>query len=152
MQGKCLGMVMTILVCPGADKYGRHPNGAQLKGQVQDKKEQKSAEVIAGDHNVAYTGDVSIQGNKVKLTAISNFNINGSTIRLEGNTIQNVADGEITNEANWISSFLNAGRFEFVGLFNVFPGLIGQFSVVKGSIVDITCDVPFPKLLHLLCI
>ena len=129
---------------PGADKYGRHPNGAQLKGQVQDKKEQKSAEVIAGDHNVAYTGDVSIQGNKVKLTAISNFNINGSTIRLEGNTIQNVADGEITNEANWISSFLNAGRFEFVGLFNVFPGLIGQFSVVKGSIVDITCDVPFP--------
>ena len=58
-----------------------------------------------------------------------------------------MADGEIIQQANWITSFLNAGRFEFIALFNpVSASLTGQFAIVKGSIVDITADQPFPGM------
>ncbi|BCU94948.1 MAG: hypothetical protein CM15mV7_0400 [uncultured marine virus] len=79
-----------------------------------------------GDHEIAYTGEVKIQGSKVKITAVEGINLNAQTVRTEANTIENVADGEITNEANWITSFLNAGRFEFVALFNPFAALTGH--------------------------
>ena len=72
--------------------------------------------------------------------------INSQNVKIEGNTIENIADGEIVNQANWITSFLNAGRFEFIGLFNPFAALTGQFTIVKGSIIDITCDMPFPAV------
>ena len=58
-----------------------------------------------------------------------------------------MADGEIIQQANWITSFLNAGRFEFIALFNpMSASLTGQFAIVKGSIVDITADLPFPGM------
>ena len=131
---------------PDADEWGRTPYGPQLKGELLDDNEQKSASRKEGDHEIAYTGEVKIQGSKVKITAVEGINLNAQTVRTEANTIENVADGEITNEANWITSFLNAGRFEFVALFNPFAALTGQFSLVKGSIVDIVTDLPFPSV------
>ena len=125
---------------PDADEWGRTPNGPQLSADLQDDNEQKSAMRKEGDHEIAYTGEVKIQGSKVKITAVEGINLNAQTVRTEANTIENVADGEITNEANWITSFLNAGRFEFVALFNPFAALTGQFSLVKGSIVDVVTD------------
>ena len=131
---------------PDADEWGRTPYGPQLKGELLDDNEQKSASRKEGDHEIAYTGEVKIQGSKVKITAVEGINLNAQTVRTEANTIENVADGEITNEANWITSFLNAGRFEFVALFNPFAALTGQFSLVKGSIVDVVTDLPFPSV------
>ena len=131
---------------PDADEWGRTPNGPQLSADLQDDNEQKSAMRKEGDHEIAYTGEVKIQGSKVKITAVEGINLNAQTVRTEANTIENVADGEITNEANWITSFLNAGRFEFVALFNPFAALTGQFSLVKGSIVDVVTDLPFPSV------
>lgn len=131
---------------PDADEWGRTPYGPQLKAELQDDNEQKSAMRKEGDHEIAYTGEVAIQGSKVKITAVEGINLNAQTVRTEANTIENVADGEIVNEANWITSFLNAGRFEFVALFNPFAALTGQFSLVKGSIVDIVTDLPFPSV------
>jgi hypothetical protein len=131
---------------PEADEQGRVPWGSQLSGNLEDKKEQKSASRKEGDHDIAYTGDVSIQGAKVKITAINSLAFNSQTIKSEANTIENVASGEITNEANWISSFLNSGRFEIVAVFNPLKALSGQFTFVNGAIIDITTDLPIPGL------
>ena len=131
---------------PDSDEWGRTPQGPQLSAALQDDNEQKSSLRLEGDHEIAYTGEIKIQGSKVKITAVEGINLNSQTIKLEANTIENVADGEITNEANWITSFLNAGRFEFVALFNPFAALTGQFSLVKGSIVDVVTDLPFPSV------
>ena len=131
---------------PEADDQGRVPWGSQLSGKLEDKKEQKSASRKEGDHDIAYTGDVSIQGAKVKITAINSLAFNSQTIKTEANTIENVASGEITNEANWISSFLNSGRFEIVAVFNPLKALSGQFTFVNGAIIDITTDLPIPGL------
>jgi hypothetical protein len=131
---------------PEADEQGRVPWGSQLAGKLEDKKEQKSASRKEGDHDIAYTGDVSIQGAKVKITAINSLAFNSQTIKSEANTIENVASGEITNEANWISSFLNSGRFEIVAVFNPLKALSGQFTFVNGAIIDITTDLPIPGL------
>ena len=75
---------------------------------------------------------------------ITNLKLNGNQIKIEGNNITNSADGEIVNEAQWITSFLNCGRFEFVALFNPMATIAGQYSIVKGAIVDVTTDQPFP--------
>ena len=131
---------------PEADAHGRVPWGSQLEGKLEDKKEQKSASRKEGDHDIAYTGDVSIQGAKVKITGINSLAFNAQTIKTEANTIENVASGEITNEANWISSFLNSGRFEIVAVFNPLKALSGQFTFVNGAIIDITTDLPIPGL------
>ena len=131
---------------PEADHHGRVPWGSQLAGKLEDKKEQKSGSRKEGDHEIAYTGDVSIQGAKVKITGINSIAFNSQTIKTEANTIENVASGEITNEANWISSFLNSGRFEIVAVFNPLKALSGQFTFVCGAIVDITTDLPIPGL------
>lgn len=131
---------------PEADAQGRVPWGSQLSGKLEDKKEQKSASRKEGDHDIAYTGDVSIQGAKVKITGINSLAFNAQTIKTEANTIENVASGEITNEANWISSFLNSGRFEIVAVFNPLKALSGQFTFVNGAIIDITTDLPIPGL------
>lgn len=131
---------------PDADEYGRTPNGPQLSGKLSDDKEQKSAARKEGDHDIAYCGEVRIQGSKVKITGIEAVNINSQTVRTEASTIENVADGEIVNEANWITSFLNAGRFEIIAIFNPFAAITGQFSFVRGSIIDITTDLPFPTI------
>ncbi len=122
------------------------PWGSQLSGKLEDTKEQKSASRKEGDHEIAYTGDVSIQGAKVKITAINSLAFNSQTIKTEANTIENIAQGEITNEANWISSFLNSGRFEIVAVFNPLKALSGQFTFVNGAIIDITTDLPIPGL------
>ena len=131
---------------PEADEHGKVPWGSQLSGKLEDKKEQKSGSRKEGDHEIAYTGDVSIQGAKVKITGINSIAFNSQTIKTEANTIENVASGEITNEANWISSFLNSGRFEIVAVFNPLKALSGQFTFVCGAIVDITTDLPIPGL------
>ena len=131
---------------PEADHHGRVPWGSQLKGNLKDEKEQKSGTRKEGDHDIAYTGDVTIQGAKVKITGINSIAFNSQTIKTEANTIENVASGEITNEANWISSFLNSGRFEIVAVFNPLKALSGQFTFVCGAIVDITTDLPIPGL------
>lgn len=115
-----------------------------LATSVDDDNEQKSAERKSGDHNIAYSGDVRIQGNQVSINAISNLKLNGNQIKIEGNNIGITADGEITQEANWITSFLNCGRFEFVALFNPLAAISGQFNIVKGAIIDLTTDLPFP--------
>ena len=73
--------------------------------------------------------------------------INSQNVKIEGNTIEEIADGEIIQQANWITSFLNSGRFEFIALFNMTAtSLTGQFSIVKGCIIDITTDLPFPAV------
>jgi hypothetical protein len=131
---------------PEADDQGRVSWGSQLSGKLEDTQEQKSASRKEGDHDIAYTGDVSIQGAKVKITAINSLAFNSQTIKTEANTIENVASGEITNEANWISSFLNSGRFEIVAVFNPLKALSGQFTFVNGAIIDITTDLPIPGL------
>ena len=131
---------------PDADEWGRTPNGPQLSGDLKDDTEQKSAARKEGDHDIAYTGEVKIQGAKVSMTGIESLMVNSQNVKIEGNTIENIADGEIVNQANWITSFLNAGRFEFIALFNPFAAITGQFSLVKGAIIDITCDLPFPAV------
>ena len=136
--------VSKIPYAPDADRFGRTPTGPQLTGKLNDTTEQKSAARKEGDHDIAYTGEVKIQGAKVSIAAIESLMINSQNVKIEGNTIENIADGEIVNQANFITSFLNAGRFEFIALFNPFAALTGQFSMVKGAIVDITCDLPFP--------
>ena len=130
----------------GADHMGRTRYGPQLSGDLKDSTEQKSAARKEGDHDIAYTGEVKIQGAKVSVAGIESLMLNSQNVKIEGNTIENIADGEIVNQANWITSFLNAGRFEFIALFNPFAALTGQFTIVKGAIVDITCDLPFPAV------
>lgn len=130
---------------PDADEMGRTPWGPQLATQLEDDKEQKSAQRIEGDHEIAYTGDIKIQGNKVNITGIESININSQTVRTEANAIENVADGEIFNEANWITSMLNAGRLEVIAVFTPFAALTGSFRIVKGTILELATDTPFPS-------
>ncbi len=40
--------------------------------------------------------------------------VNSQDVKIEGNAIELIADGEIIQQANWITSFLNSGRFEFI--------------------------------------
>ena len=132
---------------PAADEYGRTTYGPQLSGSLSEETEQKSAARKEGDHDIAYTGEVKIQGAKVSMAAIESLQINSQNVKIEGNTIENIADGEIINQANWITSFLNSGRFEFIALFNqTATSLTGQFCLVKGCIIDITTDLPFPAV------
>jgi hypothetical protein len=127
-----------------ADHMGRTPWGSQLAGELKDDTEQRSGARMEGDHDLNYTGEVRIQGAKVKLTGVEAIQLNAQTVKIEANTIENSADGEIINEANWITSFLNTGRFEMIALFNPFSALSGQFTFVNGCIIDITADLPFP--------
>ena len=113
-----------------------------LEAKTDDDNEQKSANRQNGDHDIAYTGDVNIQGNQVSITAISNLKLNANHLKAEASNMNFTASGEIINEANWITSFLSCGRFEFVALFNPLSALSGQFSIVKGAIMDVTTDTP----------
>lgn len=131
---------------PGADEFGRTPWGPQLSGTLKDDKEQKSASRKEGDHEIAYTGDVTIQGARVKLQGMNSLNINSQTVKIEANSIENVADGEIINEANWITSFLNAGRMEFIAAWNPFAAFTGSLRWTRGSVFEFVTDIPFPAL------
>lgn len=126
-----------------ADEFGRRPRGPQLSGKVKDKKEQKSANRKESDYEEAFAGKYAIQAQKIHFTGIEDVQINSQTVKIEGNTIEFQADGEIVQEANFVTSFLNAGRYEFIGMFNPFSGLTGSFRYVKGSIVDVCTDLPF---------
>ena len=134
-----------IPFAPGADHMGRTAYGPQLAGALTDSTEQKSSARFEGDRDVSVGGEYKVQYAKGSLSGIESTQIVSQNVKIEGNTIENVADGEIINQANWISSFLNSGRFEFIALFNMTAtSLTGQFSMVKGCIVDITTDLPFP--------
>ena len=137
--------VEDIPFAPGADHWGRTTFGPQLSGSLSDDTEQKSSARFEGDRDVAVSGEYKIQSAKASMAAIESMQINSQDIKIEGNAIELVADGEIIQQANWISSFLNSGRFEFIALFNqTATSLTGQFNLVKGAIVDITTDLPFP--------
>tara|TARA_B100000700_G_scaffold326544_1_gene438407 strand:+ start:2447 stop:5197 length:2751 start_codon:yes stop_codon:yes gene_type:complete len=131
---------------PRADAYGRTQNGPKLSGGLTDSTEQKSSARFEGDRDVSIGGEFKHQAAKSSFTGIESLMLNSQNIKVEGNTIENIADGEIINQANWISSFLNSGRFEFIALFGASKSLTGQFSMVKGCIVDITTDTPFPGI------
>ena len=131
----------------GADTWGRTQHGPQLAGSLSDDTEQKSSARFEGDRDVSITGEYKFQAAKLSLAAIESMQINSQNTKIEGNTIELMADGEIIQQANWITSFLNAGRFEFIALFNpMSASLTGEFAIVKGSIVDITADLPFPGM------
>ena len=131
----------------GADTWGRTQHGPKLAGSLSDDTEQKSSARFEGDRDVSITGEYKFQAAKLSLAAIESMQINSQNTKIEGNTIEIMADGEIVQQANWITSFLNAGRFEFIALFNpMSASLTGQFAIVKGSIVDITADLPFPGM------
>jgi len=134
-----------IPFAPGADHMGRTAYGPQLAGALTDSTEQKSSARFEGDRDVSVGGEYKVQYAKGSLSGIESTQIVSQNVKIEGNTIENVADGEIINQANWISSFLNSGRFEFIALFNMTAtSLTGQFTMCKGAIVDITTDLPFP--------
>ena len=131
----------------GADTWGRTQHGPQLAGSLSDDTEQKSSARFEGDRDVSITGEYKFQAAKLSLAAIESMQINSQNTKIEGNTIELMADGEIIQQANWITSFLNAGRFEFIALFNpMSASLTGEFAIVMGSIVDITADLPFPGM------
>ena len=123
----------------GADTWGRTQHGPKLAGSLSDDTEQKSSARFEGDRDVSITGEYKFQAAKLSLAAIESMQINSQNTKIEGNTIEIMADGEIVQQANWITSFLNAGRFEFIALFNpMSASLTGQFAIVKGSIVDLS--------------
>ena len=41
---------------------------------------------------------------------------------------------------------LNAGRLEVIAVFNPFAGLTGSFRIVKGTILELATDTPFPSV------
>ena len=137
--------VEEIPYAPDADYMGRTQFGPQLSGSLTDDTEQKSSARFEGDRDVAIGGEYKVQFAKGSLTGIESTQLIAQDIKIEGNAIELVADGEIIQQANWITSFLNSGRFEFIALFNATAtSLTGQFNLVKGCIVDITTDLPFP--------
>ena len=134
-----------IPFAPDADYMGRTTFGPQLSGQLSDDTEQKSSARFEGDRDVAVGGEYKMQFAKGSITGIESTQLIAQDIKIEGNAIELVADGEIIQQANWITSFLNSGRFEFIALFNqTATSLTGQFNLDKGCIVDITTDLPFP--------
>lgn len=104
--------------------------------------EAKSFQTKAGDHAIAYKGDVTIQGNQVKLNGVSGITLDAPDVHTSATAITNKATGEIVNEASWITSFLNCGRMDVIAIFQTMPVFTGSYSLVNGSIVDITMDVP----------
>jgi len=109
-------------------------------------KEAKSAQTKAGDHDISYQGDITIQGSRIELKGINAINIDAPEVNTSANAISLKATGEIINEANWITSFLACGRFDIVGIFSsaLTSAVTGQYSLVKGAIVDVAMDLPFP--------
>ena len=109
-------------------------------------KEAKSAQTKAGDHDISYQGDITIQGSRIELKGINAINIDAPEVNTSANAISQKATGEIINEANWITSFLACGRFDIVGIFSsaLTSAVTGQYSLVKGAIVDVAMDLPFP--------
>ena len=148
LQEKCSDgfyPVDQIPFAPDADYMGRTTFGPQLSGKLSDDTEQKSSARFEGDRDVAVGGEYKMQFAKGSITGIESTQLIAQDIKIEGNAIELVADGEIIQQANCITSFLNSGRFEFIALFNqTATSLTGQFNLVKGCIVDITTDLPFP--------
>lgn len=105
-------------------------------------KEAKSTQTKAGDHNISYQGDVTIQGNQVKLKGVSGITFDAPDVHTSATSITNKATGEIVNEASWITSFLSCGRMDVIAIFQTMPVFTGSYSLVNGSIVDITMDAP----------
>lgn len=105
-------------------------------------KEAKSFQTKAGDHAIAYHGDVTIHGNQVKLNGVSGITLDAPDVHTSATAITNKATGEIVNEASWITSFMQCGRMDVIAIFQTMPVFTGSYSLVNGSIVDITMDVP----------
>jgi hypothetical protein len=109
-------------------------------------REAKSTRTIQGDHDVRHIGDYKIQANRINLTGIHSINLKAQEINNQCATLSNEAHGEIINETNWITSFLNCGRFDWIAQFQFMPVFTGQYSIVKGTILDLTTDLPFPGI------
>ena len=109
-------------------------------------REAKSTRTIQGDHDVRHIGDYKIQANRINLTGIHSINLKAQEINNQCATLSNEAHGEIINETNWITSFLNCGRFDWIAQFQIMPVFTGQYSIVKGTILDLTTDLPFPGI------
>lgn len=109
-------------------------------------REAKSTRTIQGDHDVRHIGDYKMQANRINLTGIHSINLKAQEINNQCATLSNEAHGEIINETNWITSFLNCGRFDWIAQFQFMPVFTGQYSIVKGTILDLTTDLPFPGI------
>ena len=109
-------------------------------------REAKSTRTIQGDHDVRHIGDYKMQANRINLTGIHSINLKAQEINNQCATLSNEAHGEIINETNWITSFLNCGRFDWIAQFQLMPVFTGQYSIVKGTILDLTTDLPFPGI------
>ena len=107
-------------------------------------REAKSVNTIQGDHDVRHIGDYKIQANRINFTGIHSINLKAQEINNQCATLSNEAHGEIINETNWITSFINCGRFDWIAQFQMLPVFTGQYSIVKGMILDMTTDLPFP--------
>ena len=109
-------------------------------------KEAKSVQTKAGDHEIAYNGDLTLQGNRVRIKGISGITMDAPDVHTSATTITNKATGEIVNEASWITSFLTCGRMDVIAIFQTMPVFTGSYSLVNGSIVDITMDGPMNSI------
>ena len=109
-------------------------------------KEAKSVQTKAGDHNISYQGDITIQGNQIKMKGNSGIKFDAPEIHPQATSITNKATGEIVNEASWITSFLKCGRMDVIAIFQTMPVFTGSYSLVNGSIVDITMDAPMGSI------
>ena len=105
-------------------------------------KESKSTQTKAGDHAISYQGDLTLQGNQVKVKGISGITLDAPDVHTSATSITNKATGEIVNEASWITSFLACGRMDIIAIFQTMPVFTGSYSLVNGSIVDICMDAP----------
>ena len=122
------------------------PSGGNHFNVKSGQKEAKSVQTNAGDHDISYQGDITIQGARINMKGINAISLDAPEINNSCQALTNKATGEIINETNWITSFLACGRFDIVGIFSsaLTSVVTGQYSLVKGAIVDVTMDLPFP--------
>ena len=129
------------------NKHTSNGVGTDEEGGTPGEQQAKSAETIASDHEMNYQGNYGIQAANIRFGAINEFQVEAGSINNTATSMMNSISGEIVNECAWQTNLVNNVVFNMIGMLNILPGITGRLSIIKGTDLTMTAEVPGSSVL-----
>ena len=129
------------------NKHTSNGVGTDEEGSTPGEQQAKSAETIAADHEMNYQGNYGIQAANIRFGAINEFQVEAGSINNTATSMMNSISGEIVNECAWQTNLVNNVVFNMIGMLNILPGITGRLSIIKGTDLTMTAEVPGSSVL-----